>query len=69
MYVENHELDIELNTVIVKKNTFTFSDQDVFWYFFLCCTCFGERERDPIASCRGAFDVRPEKVVQFTSDH
>ena len=68
MYVENHELDTELNTVIVKKNTFTFSDQDVFCYFFSAAPVL-ERERDPIASCRGVFDVRPEKVVQFTSDH
>ena len=45
MYVENHELDIELNTVIVKKNTFTFSDQDVFWYFFSAAPVL-ERERE-----------------------
>ena len=45
MYVENHELDIELNTVIVKKNTFTFSDQDVFWYFSLLHLFWRERER------------------------
>ena len=44
MYVENHELDTELNTVIVKKNTFTFSDQDVFWYFSLLHLFWRERE-------------------------
>ena len=45
MYVENHELDTELNTVIVKKNTFTFSDQDVFCYFFSAAPVL-ERERE-----------------------